>query len=100
MKVIPYKYHNLPIPGGGYVTGFAFHPGKKDIFYCRTDIGGTYRYHYERETWESLIDHVNLHSLEETYPIAIALDPARPERLLAASGIYTGDSGDTGVFYI
>lgn len=100
VKVIPYKYHNLPIPGGGYVTGFAFHPREKDIFYCRTDIGGTYRYHYEKETWESLIDHVNLYSLEETYPIAIALDPARPERLLAASGIFTGDSTDTGVFSI
>ncbi len=93
VHAVPYEYHNLPIPGGGYVTGFAFHPDKKDILYCRTDIGGTYRYHYDSQTWESLIDHVDMNALDEAYPIAIALDPARPERLLIASGIYAKGEG-------
>ena len=44
MKKTAYKYSNLPIPGGGYVTGFLFHPVKKDILYIRTDIGGSYRF--------------------------------------------------------
>ncbi len=92
-KTIPYEYHNLPIPGGGYVTGFAFHPEKEGILYCRTDIGGTYRYHYDTQTWESLIDHVDMNALEETYPAAIALDAQRPERLLIASGLYEKGEG-------
>ena len=37
MGEIPYKYRNAPIPGGGYVTGFAFHPKQPDILYARTD---------------------------------------------------------------
>lgn len=44
MQTQSYQYRNLPIPGGGYVTGFSFHPRKERIFYLRADIGGTYRF--------------------------------------------------------
>ena len=44
MKETAYSYKNLPIPGGGYVTGFLFHPEKENILYIRTDIGGCYRF--------------------------------------------------------
>lgn len=73
MKTIPYEYRNLPIPGGGYVTGFVFHKNKPGVLYCRTDIGGTYRYDYDNRVWKSLIDHVNMHELDETFPAAVAL---------------------------
>ena len=33
MKQIPYEYHNLPIPGGGYVTGFLYSEGERDVLY-------------------------------------------------------------------
>ena len=44
MKNIEYEYRNLPIPGGGYVTGFLFDPDRKNVLYIRTDIGGCYRF--------------------------------------------------------
>lgn len=87
MEQQKYEYHNLPIPGGGYVTGFAFHPQKAGVLYARTDIGGVYRFEEEKQCWKSLIDHVTMDDLSETYPIAIALDEHHPERLYIACGI-------------
>lgn len=84
---IPYTYRNAPIPGGGYVTGFAYHPKQKGILYCRTDIGGTYRFDAEQKRWLSLIDHVTGEDLAETYPIALALDDNHPDWLYIISGV-------------
>lgn len=83
-----YTYRNLPIPGGGYVTGFAFHESEQGILYLRTDIGGTYRFDSDKQRWESLINHVNMKDLRETFPIAVALDPKEPGKLYIACGIW------------
>lgn len=85
---IPYTYHSLSVPGGGFVTGFLFHPKTPDILYCRTDIGGTYRYDFDEERWVSLIDHVTDPGAWETYPLSIALDPNQPDWLYAMVGLY------------
>ena len=51
MQTLEYTYRNLPIPGGGYVTGFIYHPKKKDVLYIRTDIGGVYRFDADVQRW-------------------------------------------------
>ena len=51
MKNIPYKYQKAPIPGGGYVTGFLFDKTNPDVLYCRTDIGGAYRFDTKKQIW-------------------------------------------------
>lgn len=86
MNTIPYQYRNLPIPGGGYVTGFLFHPKTEGILYARTDIGGTYRYDTKKKRWCSLISHVTMEDLSETFPISLALDENKPGRLFIACG--------------
>ena len=73
-KTITYEYKNAPIPGGGYVTGLLYHPKQPGILYARTDIGGVYRYEYEKKCWKSLIDSVSMEDISETFPIACALD--------------------------
>lgn len=90
---IPYEYSNLPIPGGGYVTGFLFHPQKEGLLYLRTDIGGSYRYDPLNKTWKNLISHVTMEDLSETYPISIAVDEAHPERFYVACGMNHPQSG-------
>lgn len=93
MKQISYKYKNLPIPGGGYVTGFLYHRKKKGVLYARTDIGGTYWYDEEKQKWISLIAHVTMRDLSETFPIAIALDDANPAMVYIACGVNAEQSG-------
>lgn len=97
MQQQKYTYKNLPIPGGGYVTGFVFHPEKQDVLYCRTDIGGVYRFHRDTERWESLIDQVTMEDLSETFPAAIALDEKHPERVYIACGVNAEPHGKLAV---
>lgn len=95
MKNIQYIYKNAPIPGGGYVTGFLFSPVDKNTMYIRTDIGGTYKYNYATKTFESLIDHVGMENLSETFPIAVTTSKEAGS-LYIASGI----NGHAGRFSI
>lgn len=81
-----YKYKNIPIPGGGFVTGFVFHPTVPNILYCRTDIGGNYRYDFNNDCWISLIDHATDPGKWETYPLSIALDKNNPSYIYSTVG--------------
>lgn len=93
MQQVAYEYKNLPIPGGGYVTGFLYHRKEKDILYARTDIGGAYRFDARLQEWISLISHVTMRDLSETFPISMALDDEDPAVLYIACGINADRSG-------
>lgn len=81
-----YIYRNLPIGGGGYVTGITFHPACPDRLYIRTDIGGTYRYDFETQHWICLCDSATALDLAETYPLAIAVDKNKRDSFFIACG--------------
>lgn len=98
MKTVDYKYSNCPIPGGGFVTGFEFNKSKENSMYIRTDIGGTYRYDYKNSCFLSLIDHVDMTDLSETYPIAITTSGKDKNALYIACGV--GHEGRNGVFAV
>ena len=101
MKTVRYEYENLPIPGGGYVTGYVFDEGEKDVLYARTDIGGMYRFDYQTKRWVSLTDHVTMDDLSETFPSAAAVDKRKPGSLYVACGVNTPDAhSQTGVFAV
>ncbi|MCQ2506587.1 MAG: hypothetical protein MJ113_05360 [Lachnospiraceae bacterium] len=70
MKNIPYSYKNMPINGGGYVTGLEFSEKKGELF-CRTDVGGCYYYKRDENRWLSLASHVSKQDKSESYPIAL-----------------------------
>ena len=83
---IPYTYKNIPIPGGGFVTGFIFHSTHKNILYARTDIGGCYRFDFDKKHWISLVDHATEMNSMECFPLSIALDRNNPDALFIACG--------------
>lgn len=86
MNQISYNYYNVPIGGGGYVTGIEFDGSKENILYIRTDIGGLYRFDRSVGKWISLMDFVTEDDLSETYPAAVCSENER-FILYAASAI-------------
>lgn len=86
MKFEAYQYEALSIPGGGFVTGFCFHPHTPHVCYARTDIGGVYRFLFEEKRWIPLFDWVDAARNGLMQVSALALDPDRPGRLFALCG--------------
>lgn len=87
-QAAPYAWQSVPFGGGGYVDGFVYHPREKGILYTRTDIGGLYRYDYAAKRWLPLLDHLSRQDGDLMGVLAIALDPANPDRVYAACGLY------------
>lgn len=84
-----YEFSSVPIRGGGFVPGIIHHPTAKDVRYCRTDMGGAYRWDADRGEWTQLLDWVteaesNLQGVE-----SIAIDPQDPNHVMLACGTYT-----------
>lgn len=83
-----YEWNNIPIGGGGYVTGVVIHPTEPDLVYARTDVGGAYRLDVTSGDWVPLLDHFgdedsNLYGVD-----GIALDQQNPNVVYIAAGKY------------
>ncbi|KAK3292663.1 uncharacterized protein B0H64DRAFT_419872 [Chaetomium fimeti] len=77
--------------GGGFVPGIMFHPTTKGVAYARTDIGGLYRWN-DDDSWTPLTDGINTHEKWGNWGIdTMALDPQDPDKVYAATGMYTND---------
>ncbi|KAF4993454.1 hypothetical protein FGRMN_6460 [Fusarium graminum] len=86
------KWQNVRFGGGGgFVPGIEFHPTAKGVAYARTDIGGLYRLNPD-DSWTPVTDNTATDSTWNRWGIdALALDPANPNKVLTAVGLYTND---------
>ena len=50
-----YVWQQLPIGGGGWVTGMIIPPGANGLMYARTDVGGAYRWDPDAQRWTHLL---------------------------------------------
>ncbi len=50
-----YTIKPVKLGGGGWVTGVVVHPGVDNLVYCRTDVGGAYRWDATNSRWTQLI---------------------------------------------
>jgi hypothetical protein len=50
-----YTFKQVKLGGGGWVTGVVVHPGVDNLVYCRTDVGGAYKWDAANSRWTQLI---------------------------------------------
>ncbi|HVU36825.1 MAG TPA: xyloglucanase [Opitutales bacterium] len=86
--VAPYQWKNVAIIAGGYVPGIIFSPAQKDLIYCRTDIGGGYRWDASAQQWMPLTDFLGPANWNYLGCESIAPDPRDPQKLYIAGGMY------------
>ena len=84
-----YRWRNVTIVGGGFVSGIVFSPAEPGLMFCRTDIGGAYRRDSLSNRWVPLTDWTgwddwNLLGIE-----SIGVDPQDSSRVYLAAGTYT-----------
>ena len=66
------EWDTLKIGGAGFVSGIV--AGKKEM-YLRTDVGGAYRYDYEKKRWVQLFGFINEDDRGLLSCKGIAIDP-------------------------
>jgi photosystem II stability/assembly factor-like uncharacterized protein len=86
---VAYKWKNVVVLGGGFVSGIVFSPVEKDLVFARTDVGGAYRWNPADKTWTPLNDDLprdsNFLGIE-----SVAVDPVDANKVYLAVGTYTG----------
>jgi len=85
----PYVWKSVQIVGGGFVDGIVFHPTVKGVRYCRTDIGGAYRWNDQIKRWEPMLDWVSYEDFNLMGVESIAVDPSDANRVYLSCGTYT-----------
>lgn len=88
-----YEWKSVPIVGGGFVDGFIFHPKNPDVRFCRTDMGGAYRWDNVNEEWVQMLDWVSLANCNLQGVESIAVDPEDANKVYLACGTYTNQKG-------
>ncbi|HEY6914983.1 MAG TPA: hypothetical protein VI413_09930, partial [Paludibacter sp.] len=91
-----YTLKNSPIGGGGFVTGIVSHQTSGDR-YCRTDVGGAYRWDATNNKWIQLLDWIN-ESESGFYGVdALAIDPQNANNVYMLCGLDYVNSGRTAI---
>jgi len=86
---VPYRWDNVVIRAGGFVSGLEFSPTVKGLVYARTDVGGAYRSEDGGEHWTPLTDRFGRDDVTYLGIEGIGLDPQDGNKLYLAEGMYT-----------
>ncbi|MGN6648164.1 MAG: Ig-like domain-containing protein, partial [Cytophaga sp.] len=91
-----YTWGNVPIGGGGFVTGIVTHKTSGDR-YCRTDVGGAYRWDEANNKWVQLMDWLNESENGFIGVEALAVDPQNANNVYMLCGTSYINGGRTAI---
>ncbi|WP_145710448.1 T9SS type A sorting domain-containing protein [Chitinophaga japonensis] len=91
-----YVWKNAPVGGGGFVTGIVTHKTSGDR-YCRTDVGGAYRWDAANNRWIQLLDWINESENGFIGVEALALDPQNANNVYMLCGTSYINNGRTAI---
>lgn len=92
VMTVPYEWKNVPVVGGGFVDGIILHPTVPHVRYCRTDMGGAYRWDASTGRWIALMDWIGLSESNLQGVESIAIDPQNAGNVYIACGTYTSST--------
>lgn len=101
-----FKWSNVSMGGGGFVSAIVASPVDEGLFYARTDVGGAYRFDNATSKWISLMDWVDVSERGLLGVEAIAVDPKKTGTVYMVAGtsywnngrsafLRSSDKGDT-----
>ncbi|MFD2512317.1 hypothetical protein ACFSRY_00445 [Pontibacter locisalis] len=68
-------WKNVPVGGGGYVTGIVIHPSDPNVMYIRTDVGGLFKWDPTKKMWLPKTDMFSADQRPYYSVDGVALDP-------------------------
>jgi xyloglucan-specific exo-beta-1,4-glucanase len=85
----PYTWKSVKVVAGGFVPGIEFSTKEPGLAYCRTDIGGVYRWDASSKKWIPLNDAIG----ESNYfgSETLALDPSDANNVYVGGGMYDNE---------
>src|SRR5688572_27394708 len=90
-----YRFENVTIKGGGFVSGVVFGTAAPNVVYARTDVGGAYRWDIALGRWVAITDWVGANESNLMGIESIATDPTDASRVYLAAGTYiTAGNGE------
>ena len=95
-KLIAQTFGNVALGGGGFVTGIISHKTSGDV-YCRTDVGGAYRWDAVNSKWIPLLDWTSDDQTTYQGVEALALDPQNANNLYILAGTSYFNGGKTAI---
>lgn len=92
-----YKWGNVLIGGGGFVDGIVTSKKEQNLMYCRTDVGGAYKWNATTSTWTPLTDWVSENETGYLGVESIAIDPQTPSKFYMLVGTSYFNGGKTSI---
>ena len=91
---VTYNWNTVSMGGGGFMTGYLFHPAEEGLEYTRGDVGGIWRLEKTANKWISLSNRFGIDKANYYGGAGFAIDPQNPDVIYAAVGKTDALSGD------